>query len=209
MLGAGDRRFVLLDFLLIVLQEARTGSSGMCGYRVGRGGHSAPTGENGEFTPTPRPASLPSTPDGGSFRRLQPLLCGGLPPVPGTASARTAAVFRPALAAHLPPSLLLPPCRHPAAAGSWHPATPAGSCAGPVGTQRCLGRENGAFAGAGAQPVPRRPRPCRNASGSPSCCLLQAIPTPHPGRCPVPGVGWNAPPLSDLGRGNPPTPAPH
>lgn len=200
MLGAGERRLVLLDFLLMVLREARTGSSDMCGYREveGREGTVHRRGGNGEFTPIPRPASLPSTPDGGSSRQLQPLPSGGLPPVPGIASARTAAVFRPALAAHLPPppSLLLPvaiPLQR--GAGSWHPATPAA----PAGTQRCLGRERGVCR---SRAQPRRP--CRNASGSPSRSLLQTLPTPHPGRCPVPGAGGNAPPLSDLGRGSPP-----
>lgn len=154
MLGAGERRFVLLDFLLIVLREARTGSSHMCAHKGGGGCHSALMGGNGEFTPIPRPASLPTTPDGGSFRRLQPLLCRGLPPVPGIASARTAAVFRPALAAHLPPPSLLPVAiqlRLGLAPG--HPRR--APVPGP-GTQRSLRRERGALAGAGARPVPQR-----------------------------------------------------
>lgn len=49
MLGAGERRLVLLDFLLMVLREARTGSSDTCGYREveGREGTVHLQGENG------------------------------------------------------------------------------------------------------------------------------------------------------------------
>lgn len=140
------RRFVLLDFLLIVLREAGIGSSDMCGYR-GRGEEwsQCTHGGKSQSTPISRPALVPSTPDGGSFRRLQPLLCRGLPPVPGIASARTAAVFRPALTAHLPLSSLLPVAIQLQLGVGTRPPT-AGSRAGPLGTQRWLGRERGALA---------------------------------------------------------------
>lgn len=174
MLGAGERRLVLLDFLLMVLREARTGSSDMCGYREveGREGTVHQRGGNGEFTPIPRPASLPSTPDGGSFRQLQPLPSGGLPPVPGIASARTAAVFRPALAAHLPPPpslLLLSPsrCSGELGAGTRPPRQllrgRSGAWAGSAGSAGA-GHSPGGHAG-----MPRAPR------HAPFC-----KPSPHP-----------------------------
>lgn len=151
MLGAGERRLVLLDFLLTVLPGVRTGSSAMCAYTVG-GVTVHPRGRSGEFTPNPCPAPLPSAPPPPyrtvtGFGRCNRCFAKGLPACPraaaGTASARTAAVFRPSTR-----STSLRSSRHRAGGGGsgWegaqsHPEPPAvASCTGAWGAQRCQGR---------------------------------------------------------------------
>lgn len=185
MLGAGERRFVLLDFLLIVLREVRTGSSDICG-----GGSQCTHG--GVWGIRPNPSTSITSPHTG-WRQLSEAASSALqrPPARPGHRFRSHRCGFPADTCSAPPSLLPPPSRHPAAAGSWHPATHGRLPCRALETQRCLGRERGALAGAGAQPVPRRP--CRNASGSPSCSLLQASPIPHPQEGPWCGMERPAP----------------
>lgn len=144
MLGVGERRFVLLDFLLIVLREARTGSSDTCGYGMGRlTAHS--WGETGN-SPQPldqhhslrtgwrqlseRASSAVQRPPARPGHRFRSHRCGF------PAGARSAPP------SSLPPSCLSPPSRswelgagtRPPAAGSVPgPRGRGGACAGSAG----------------------------------------------------------------------------
>lgn len=137
MLGAGEMRFVLLDFLLTVLLWARRGSSATHGY--GRGNITVhPRGRNGEFT---HPLGqhhfpLPCTGWGqvlegaaAALRKALPLIRGQLPTPLPLALLRFSG---PVLAAHLPPAIGLEaaPTPQPPMAG------------GQRGTQRCRSWEH-------------------------------------------------------------------
>lgn len=208
MLGAGDRRFVLLDFLLIDLPGVPRGSSATRGYGVGGGSRCAHGGENGEFTPIPWPPSLPSASPTANFGRCKPPLReqpsrsspGRLPAPLPLAPLRFSG---PALAAHLPPAIEM----EAAAAGKrhaaphhppTHPRQPGqGQGAGwwwwwGKDTPRCQGRQTRGFCL--AQPAPRLPAAMTKRSE-----LALALPSanrpaaPTRGKCPARGVGTDPP----------------
>lgn len=71
MLGAGDRRFVLLDFLLIDLPGVPRGSSATRGYGVGGGVTVCPRGRKRGIHPNPLAAIASLRLPHGKFRKVQ------------------------------------------------------------------------------------------------------------------------------------------
>lgn len=164
MLGAGERRLVLLDFLLTVLLWARTGSSAMHGYgrEVSQRTHGAETGDS--------PHAL------GPHRF--PLPCTGW----GLVSEGATAALREALPLTRGHRFRSHRCGFPARHWQHTSLPPSGwrrHQTPPPSRPWQRGREarRGATVGSTgrAQPVPGSQRPCRNAASSPSCSLLQAV----------------------------------
>lgn len=123
MLGAGERRFVLLDFLLIVLREVRTGSSDMCG-----GGSHCTHG--GVWGIRPNPSTSITSPHTG-WRQLSEAASSALqrPPARPGHRFRSHRCGFPADTCSAPPSLLPLTIQLQLEAGTRPPT--AGSRAGP------------------------------------------------------------------------------
>lgn len=212
MLGAGDRRFVLLDFLLIDLPGVPRGSSATRGYGVGvgGGGHGVPTGEKTGNSPQslgrhrfppppPRQVSEganrrfvnspPARPRGGCRHRFRSHRCG----FPARHLQRIS--LPPSRWRRLQPGRgTQPPTTHPPT----HPRQPGqGQGAGwwwwgGKDTPRCQGRQTRGFCL--AQPAPRLPAAMTKRSE-----LALALPSanrpaaPTRGKCPARGVGTDPP----------------
>lgn len=167
MLGAGERRFVLLDFLLIVLREVRTGSSDVYGYEEEGGGGSQCT-HGGIWGIHPNPStSITSLHTG--WRQLSEAASSALqrPPARPGHRFRSHRCGFPADTRSAPPSFLPPPSRHPAAAGSWHPAT--------HGRLPCRARGDAEVPGQGARGFGRRRGTASAKAAMPECVRLTVM----------------------------------
>lgn len=206
MLGAGERRLVLPDFLLIVLRETRTGSSDMCGYKVGGGSECTHGGKWG-IHPNPS-TSITSLHTG--WRQLSETATFALqrPPARPEHRFRSHRCGFPAGTRSVPPFSLPPSSLSPSSCG-WElapghprrapvpgPRGRRGACAGSagLGPGQGHGQCRGGHAGT--------PRAHRHAPFA-SC--------PHSPRRKVPGpwCGMECPAHVRFGQGKAPTCAPH